>query len=152
MSDEELRPDPRGAFERFVERVPELQEMWRAHLADHGEPLLYVFMGEVAQYAVHEVRYAPPELRQRFARALDQLAASSDDKVHNIVGVSFFETLVLGERGHLETLDSLRPHLGPAALGMVEAFETMRDAMGIVTWQAGDRRKRDRRRGERRRR
>ena len=83
------------------------------------------------------------------SRALDQLAASSDDEVHNIVGVSFFETLVLGERGHL---DSLRPHLGPAALGMVEAFETMRDAMGIVTWQAGDRRKRDRRRRERRRR
>jgi hypothetical protein len=122
------RPGPAAALEQLVERVPELRPEWETHLDDYGEALPHVFMADVARFTKGHVFTASNDLLDRLAAAVEEMAASDDPDVENVVAVSYFEWFVLGDPDELEALAELRPRLGPKSLGLVELWERHRDA------------------------
>jgi hypothetical protein len=121
MADDRLvRAASVAAVERFVDAMPELRDEWEEHCRFYDGPLPHVFFGDVTRYAVRTLPTAAPDVRARLGAALEELAASADGDVVNVVAVSFFEHLVFGDDADIAALELLRPHLGPASLEIVE--------------------------------
>jgi len=72
--DDLVAPQTIRAVEGLVEAVPELREDWEEHLALNHTPLPYLFFADVKRYAIDELRRADPELRRRFAIAINRLS------------------------------------------------------------------------------
>ena len=111
------------AIEELVAAVPELKCDWEEHLSLHA-PLPYVFFGDVRRFAVGNVRHAAPELRRRFAMAINRFSDSGDWELENLVAVSFFEDLVTGRPGEAATLEALKPWLSQGSLAISKALES----------------------------
>jgi hypothetical protein len=122
--DELAAPQIVRAIEELVAAVPELKGDWEEHLSFHDAPLPYVFFGEVHSFALGNVRHAAPELRRRFAMAINRFSDSGDWELQNLVAVSFFEGLVTGDPGEAATLEALRPWLSQGSLAIAQALES----------------------------
>jgi hypothetical protein len=115
---------PSEAIEELVAAVPELTDEWDEHLSFHRGALPYVFMGDVRHFALTNLRQAEPELRRRFAMAINRLSDSGDWEIENLVAVTFFEGLVTDGPGESATLEALRPWLSQGSLAISKAFKS----------------------------
>ena len=116
----------------FVASVPELRPAWDDHVRDNGEPLPHVFFGDVSRFAVEVARARDAVLAGRLAGALEQLAASPEADVENVIHVSFVEYFVWGGEEEQVMFEWLKPFFGPAMLARIQEFEAyseeLRDA------------------------
>jgi hypothetical protein len=126
MKDEDdlVAPQTVQAIEEFVAAVPELKAEWDEHLSFHRGALPYVFLGDVRQFAVANLRGAEPDVRRRFAMAINRLSDSGDWEIENLVAVSFFESLVGAGPGEAATLNAFRPWLSQGSLAISKAVES----------------------------
>jgi hypothetical protein len=118
-----VAPQTVRAIEELVAAVPELKADWEEHLSFHAEPLPYAFFGDVLQFALANLRQADPEVRRRFAMAINRFSDSKDWEIENLIAVAFFEDLVSGGPGEAATLEALRPWLSQGSLAISKAFE-----------------------------
>jgi len=101
-------------------RVPELQSVYDMHIDDHDELLPHVFLGEVTRYVVQQVQSGAGETSQPLSRILDffeQSVESQDEKLQELISVSFLENLV--DCG--DVMDQLTEILGPNLKRELEA-------------------------------
>jgi hypothetical protein len=124
-----------AAIEAFVQAVPEVEPLWREHLRDNGEALPHVFFGEVPRLAVQVAERDDVDLTERFARAIEDLAASENEAVVNVIHVSFAENLVWGDDREQRALAELRESFGPATLTRFAEFEEW--AAKAALWESG---------------
>jgi hypothetical protein len=117
-------PESIGAVEAFVAALPELRGEWAEHLEFHDVPLPYVFFGDVREWASANLATADDATRRRFAMALNSMVRSGAGDVSNLVGVSFFEPLVMGDQRSQKTVEAIRPWLSRESLAVVSEFET----------------------------
>ena len=107
-------PETVTAIEEFVEAIPELEPAWRAHLDDYGYPLPRVFFGsDVSRFAAPLSESGDEPLQERFASAIERLAASDDPTVVKAIRVSFMTGRVGSEEAVsrlLEALPAFRPY------------------------------------------
>ena len=107
-------PETVTAIEDFVQAIPELEPAWRAHLDDYGYPLPRVFFGsDVSRFAAPLSESGDEPLQERFARAIERLAASDDPTVVKAIRVSFMTGRVGSEEAVsrlLEALPAFRPY------------------------------------------
>ena len=116
-------PSTVGAMERFVSAVPEVEPLWREHLHDNGEALPHVFFGDVSRFAVEMAERGDVDLTERFSRAIEELAASDDPDVVNVIQVSFAENLMWGDEHEEDALVKLRRSFGPMTLQRFDEYE-----------------------------
>lgn len=110
-------------MEWFVRAVPEVEPLWQEHLQDNGEALPHVFFGGVSGFAVEMADRGDDDLIERFSRAIEELAASDDPDVVNVIYVSFAENFVLGDEHEQEALAKLRSSFGPMTLQRFDEYE-----------------------------
>jgi hypothetical protein len=122
--DKLVAPQTVRAIEELVAAVPELKADWEDHLSWESRPLPYVFFGDVRRFAVATLARAEPEVRRRFAMAINRFSDCGDWEIENLVAVSFFEDLVRGGPGEIATLEALRPWLSQRSLEIAKVFET----------------------------
>jgi hypothetical protein len=116
-------PETVKAMEDFVRAVPELEPAWRAHLEESGEPLPHTFFGDVSRFAVYVSEGGDEPLRERFSTAIEQLAASDNPDVVEVIGTSFVEDLVWGDERGVRALAHLRSTFGPATRQRIAELE-----------------------------
>jgi hypothetical protein len=119
----EPRDPERHALDELVADVPELRPAWEEHLADNGEALPHVFMGDVARFAKGVGDGGDEALRARLAVALEKLAASEHEGVVNLIHVSFVEWFVWGDPDEQRAFAVLKKSFGPSMLQRVQEFE-----------------------------
>ncbi len=97
--------------ETAVAAVPELRDIYEAHLADNGTLLPHVFMGDLTRYTLQIARSVDCiHVVRRVLVLIEEGLRSSDDDVVNLVAVSFVENLC----GEGDALAALIPLMGEA--------------------------------------
>jgi hypothetical protein len=94
---------------RLVAVVPGLVSIFGEHIADNGEPLPHVFMGDVTRFAIAsaELEDSADSLSMLLTLLEDGLN-SGDNEVAELIGVSFVENLC----GEEYAIQLLLPRMG----------------------------------------
>jgi hypothetical protein len=123
--DEELTYDT--VVPRLVTEIPELCALYNEHLHDYGELLPHVFLGDVTRFVITAFECSinrQDMLRlcdgaMRILSLLERAMSSSDEKLQELVSVSFLENL-----NHTsKTYTQIRARLGPRLLKELQAYE-----------------------------
>ena len=80
-------------LELLVARVPDARAIIEEHLADNGELLLHVLMGDLTGLAWACQERGVSRAVEALLGVLDQALRNGDDRVENAVAVSFVETI-----------------------------------------------------------
>src|SRR5258706_2278119 len=102
-----------NGMERFVEglliAVPEILEIYKAHIDDNGTLLPHVFMGDVTRFTLLNARSASSQMAlQKLFLVVEEGLRSNETDVSNLIAVSFVENLC----GEDEAVVSLIPMMG----------------------------------------
>jgi hypothetical protein len=104
----------RNSVADFVARLtsasPELTEVYRQHIADQGELLPHVLMGEVTRLVVASVSHEQADWLPALLKQLEAGLVSGDGDIAELIGVSFVENL----SGENAALKNLVPAMGEA--------------------------------------
>lgn len=88
---------PKIDYENFVQQllstVRETRGIYQKHLEDNDETLPHVLLGEITRFIIDSYRRANIELLARILEFLENAISSTDDKVQELVVVSFLENL-----------------------------------------------------------
>jgi len=87
-----------------------LTAVYRQHMADQGDLLPHVLMGEVTRLVTVNIGSELPNWLPEFLQQLEDGLVSRDSDIANLIAVSFVENL-LGEDA---TIDALLPLMGEA--------------------------------------
>jgi hypothetical protein len=101
-----------NAVARLLEALPEYQPAWDEITDLQGELLLHVMMGDLARFYMRE--YKQRDVRERFWRVVEELAADGDQYVENAVHVSLIEWFAWGSPEEVRAMDDARELHGPA--------------------------------------
>jgi hypothetical protein len=88
---------------RLTSTSRELTEVHRKHIADQGELLPHVLMGEIARLVIASASREQPAWLPKLLQQLEVGLLSGDSDVAELIGVSFVENLS-GENAALKTL------------------------------------------------
>jgi len=90
-------------------RVPDLEPIYREHLADNDELLPHVFMGDVTRFTIAQAK-APlnDSIVVSLLECLEEGLREGGEEVKELIVVSFVENLI----GETTTLASLGPLIG----------------------------------------
>jgi hypothetical protein len=107
----------------FVEEVArgsaEVNALYREHVADQGELLPHVLMGDFCRVAIETAaREGCPHWLRQLLKQLDGGLVSGVGEVAELVGVSFVENLC----GEVAAINVLRPWMGEAMLREVKTI------------------------------
>jgi hypothetical protein len=95
--------------------LPEANALLAEHVGDYRELLPHVLMADVRRLFVDLAGAGEDEKVTTLLAAVERLAVSSDDRVRNIVEVSFVEDLVLGmDAQSRRAIETTRSSMGPA--------------------------------------
>jgi hypothetical protein len=109
------------AAARLVEVLPEFRSELEAAIEyDEGDLLLHPLMGDLARFYMRERGDA--DLRRRYWRVVEELAANGDDGVNNAVHVSLIEWFAWGSPEEVRALDDARELQGPATRAIREHY------------------------------
>ena len=109
-----------GFVEDVASASAEIGSLFREHIADQGELLPHVLMGDICRLVVATAVVAGscPVWLTRLLQQLDSGLASGVDEVAELIGVSFVENLC--DENHV--IDVLRPWMGEALRREVKAI------------------------------
>lgn len=100
-------------YENFVQEllkaVPETRDIYQKHVDDNGETLPHVLLGDITRFVVDSYRCANTSVLSRILELLEISVSSSDDKLQELVVVSFLENLHQAGNDY----DGLKKLLGP---------------------------------------
>lgn len=100
-------------YDNFVKQLlaaaPEISDIHQQHMKDNDEILPHVLLGEVTRFVINAHRNSNVELRTRILDFLECAVSSPDDKLQELVVVSFLENL--HQAG--EDYEGLKKLLGP---------------------------------------
>ncbi|MBI2387938.1 MAG: hypothetical protein HYV14_18275 [Elusimicrobia bacterium] len=86
-----------NTYENFVQELlataPETRGIYQKHLEDNGEALPHVFLGDVTRFVIDSYRTTNTGLLSRLLDFLERAVSSPDDKLQELVVVSFLENL-----------------------------------------------------------
>jgi hypothetical protein len=106
--------DMKDSVTDFVARLtsgsPELTEVYRQHVADQGELLPHVLMGEITRFVVASVGNEHADWLPGLLRRIEAGLLSGDGDIAELIGVSFVENL----SGENAALKNLVPVMGEA--------------------------------------
>ena len=95
--------------------LPEANALMADHVGDYGELIPHVLMADLRRLFVDLAEAHEDGKVAIFLAAVERLAVSSDDRVRNIVEVSFVEDLVLGmDAQSRRAIETTRSSMGPA--------------------------------------
>lgn len=84
-------------YDNFVQKllvaVPETRHIYQKHLEDNGETLQHVLLGDITRFVIDSYRSANTPVLTRILEFLEISVSSSDDKLQELVVVSFLENL-----------------------------------------------------------
>lgn len=82
----------------LLEGVPELVSVYDEHIDDYDEVLEHVFMGDVTRFAVDVYKNDPDsESLKMLLSLLDKAFSAKDNKLQELISVSFLENLSQNE-------------------------------------------------------
>lgn len=126
-------------YEQFGEillrEVPSLRMVFDEHLKQHDEILLHVLMGDVTRFLISKYREVKAgakdaegaaQLVRALLAILEAAMASPDDKLQELVSVSFLENLHQAESDY----DGIKELLGPALSKELRALDSGSAASG----------------------
>jgi hypothetical protein len=94
---------------QLVAAVPALAAVYREHIADNGEPLPHVFMGDVTRFAIAGAEHEDSaDSLSTLLTLLEGGLNSGDSDVAELIGVSFVENLC----GEDDAIQLLLPRMG----------------------------------------
>lgn len=99
----EVAINHRSFVKLLLDAVPELKPVYEEHIDDYDELLEHVFMGDVARFAEHLYVANPnSESLFRLLEVLDKLYVVGDEKLKELISVSFLENLSRDEKYYAE--------------------------------------------------
>lgn len=97
--------------QNLISGSPELAEIHRQHMAEQGELLPHVLMGEITRLVIASTSDDESATwRSRLLEDLESGLLSGSKDVAELVGVSFVENLC----GEIKAIEALRPGMGLA--------------------------------------
>lgn len=94
----------------LLEVVPELVSVYDEHIDDYDELLEHVLMGDVTRFAEKlYIENSNSECLARLLGFLDKAYAVDDEKLNELISVSFLENLTRDE----ESFEGIRAKLSP---------------------------------------
>jgi hypothetical protein len=105
------------SYESFAttlrEQIPEFVSGQQDHIADYGEVLPHVLLGEFTRFLLEDIRSngMSSEVAIRSLHFLESCASSSDSALQELVAVSFVENLEPTNDLHQRILHVSGPHL-----------------------------------------
>lgn len=100
-------------YDNFVQQLlvaaPEILDIHQKHVKDNDEVLPHVLLGDVTRFVIEAHRRADTKLRTRILDFLENAVSSPDDKLQELVVVSFLENL----HQAAEDYEGLKNLLGP---------------------------------------
>ena len=117
MSDQQISYD--NIVDLLLLEAPELHPLFEEHLRDQfGELLQHVFFGDLARYLVDQVRLEGADVEKcrsggvaRILGVLERAMASHDERVRELVSVSFVENLDPSDEAYKAVKSMLGPNL-----------------------------------------
>ncbi len=97
---------PEDFVERLVQEVPEVRPIVEEHLADHDELLLHVLTARVRDCAISAFDQGDRDLAGRIVKVFDVGLREGDQRVENVVSVSFVEDTPLWDPARTAFIDS----------------------------------------------
>src|SRR5690349_18428135 len=116
----------------LVATIPEFQPIYVDHLAENGELLPHVLMGEFTRFLMEMVRKwraAPTDaagLGQTVERAIalmEDAMGSPDPKLRNLISVSFLENLLPSNEQEVQAYSDMKSLLGHQLLQELKLYE-----------------------------
>lgn len=107
----DISPTTIECVKKLLEHVPELRPVYDEHIHDNDDLLPHVFFGSVTRYVVQQAssgQSGPSKPVGRILEFLERCMTSGDDKVKELVSVSFIENLAK----HDDVVNALEGLLG----------------------------------------
>lgn len=120
-------------FEQLLSSVPSFLPVYKEHIEDNDELLHHVLMGDLTRFFIQLYRAGYKEgdsdKRNAFRKVmevLDRGLLSPDEKLQELIAVSFLENLWQSE----QDFEQIRNLLTPALMNELRALESWRPSLG----------------------
>jgi hypothetical protein len=96
--------------EKLIKEIPELKETYNDNLDDNGKILNHTFLGDIFWDMERTIIQNTPKYTTRLMNFLDEAMTSSDEKIQELIAVSFVEYLIVTNSASLRLIEFF---LGP---------------------------------------